>query len=181
MNSIGRNSLIPAVLILVALGVGLGGCASAPETEAQRQERWKQGKLSSWEMEHGIGPFTEGMEIAALDPARVEKGKQIFVNKCATCHYLDFKKTGPPLREVAKKRSAHYVLNQILNPEQMGKMHPYGKQLVAQYAQFMTIQGITHDDAYALLDFLRTETANAPVAMEQQPGFGVPAPTAGTQ
>lgn len=156
--------------------VMMAACSQPPETDAQRQARWAQGKLSSWEVENGIGPILADAVIAELNPGNVETGKQLFIAKCATCHYLDFKKTGPPLRDVAKRRSPHYVLNQILNPEQMGKVHPAGKQLVAQYAQFMAIQGITRDDAQALLDFLRASSAQPPVSMEDQPGIGVPPP-----
>ncbi len=174
------------MLLLAGLFVGgclLSGCSSAPETDAERQARWQQGNLTSWEIQNGIGPVVEEVQLAAVDNALAESGKSIFVQKCATCHYLDMKKTGPPLRDVTKRRSPAYVLNQILNPEQMGKMHPDGRQLVAQYAQFMTIQGITHENALELLDFLRSEAAKPAVPMEQQPGFGTPppAPTASAQ
>jgi nucleotide-binding universal stress UspA family protein len=83
------------------------------------------------------------------------------------------------LRDVTKRRSAEYVLNQILNPEQMGKLHPDGKKLVAQYAQYMTIQGITRENAEDLLAFLRTEADKPALPQEQQPGFGTPPPPPG--
>ncbi len=181
MRRIRKGYVLRAVMLSAVTCLIFIGCASTQETETQRQARWSQGKLSSWEVENGIGPITADIEIGVVDPAKAEQGKQLFANKCATCHYLDFKKTGPPLRDVTKRRSEYYVVNQILNPEQMGKMHPYGKQLVAQYAQYMTIQGITRDDAFALLDFLRTQATQPPVPMEQQPGFGVPASPVATQ
>lgn len=168
------------VLAALALGValaGLAGCSSEPETEAERQARWQQGQFTSWELENGIGPITTDIELAPVDPAKAAQGKELFVTKCATCHYLDDRKTGPPLRAITKDRSPEYVLNQILNPDQMGKLHPDGKKMVAQYAQYMTIQGITRDDAMALLDFLRTEADKPPVPMDQQPGANVPPPT----
>lgn len=162
-----------ALLTLIAFVVG---CSSAPETDAERQARWAAGNLNSWETEHGIGPVTEDIQLAAVDPARAASGLDIFVKKCATCHYLDHKKTGPMLRDVTKRRSPEYVLNQILNPEQMGKLHPDGRKLVAQYAQFMTIQGITRENAEDLLHFLRSEADKPALPAEQQPGFGTPPP-----
>lgn len=155
------------------------GCSSTPETDAERQARWATGNLTSWETEHGIGPVTEATPIANIDPSRAASGHDLFVKKCATCHYLDHKKTGPMLRDVTKRRSAEYVLNQILNPEQMGKLHPDGKKLVAQYAQYMTIQGITRENAEDLLAFLRSEADKPALPPEQQPGFGTPPPPAG--
>lgn len=164
-----------ALLLVVAT---LIGCGSKPETDAERQARWAQGNLTEWETEHGIGPITEDVQIGPVDATKAAAGKEIFIKKCATCHYLDHRKTGPPLRDVTKRRSPEYVLNQILNPEPMGKLHPDGKKLVAQYAQYMTIQGITRDNAVDLLDFLRSELNNPALPVEQQPGFGVPPPPA---
>ena len=164
--------------LALMLGLTIVSCSSAPETDAERQARWTQGSLTSWETEHGIGPITEDVQIGPVDAAQAVAGQDLFIRKCATCHYLDHRKTGPALREVAKRRSHEYVLNQILNPEQMGKLHPDGRKLVAQYAQFMTIQGITRENALQLLDFLRSEVDKPALPMEQQPGFGVPPPPA---
>ncbi|MCM2272419.1 MAG: cytochrome c [candidate division Zixibacteria bacterium] len=164
-----------SLLALLTL-VAVVGCSSAPETDAERQARWAAGNLNSWETEHGIGPVTEDIQLAAVDPAKAASGQDIFIKKCATCHYLDHKKTGPMLRDVTKRRSSEYVLNQILNPEQMGKLHPDGRKLVAQYAQFMTIQGITRENADDLLHFLRSEADKPALPAEQQPGFGTPPP-----
>ncbi len=169
-----------AVIILASL-VGcciIGGCSSSPETDAERQARWAHGNLTEWETENGIGPISADVQLSAIDAAMAEQGRQHFAQKCATCHYLDMRKTGPALRDVTKRRSAAYVLNQVQNPETMGKVHPEGKKLVAQYAQYMTIQGITPEIARQLLEFLRSEADRPAVAAEQQPGFGVPAPPA---
>ena len=161
-----------ATFILAAL---LPGCGKE-ETLTEREARWAEGKLNTFEYEHGIGPITEEPELGPIDPAMAEKGKVLFIQKCATCHYLDMKKTGPPLRDITKRRSAAYVLNQVQNPEQMGKLHPDGKKLVAEYMQYMTIQGITPEIARQLLEFMRSEADKPAVASELQPGFGTPPP-----
>ena len=168
--------IVATALVALAAGWLLGGCSSSPETDAERQARWAAGNLNSWETEHGIGPVTEDVALASVDPNRATSGQAIYVQKCATCHYLDHKKTGPMLRDITKRRSNAYILNQILNPEQMGKLHPDGRKMVAQYAQFMTIQGITRENAEDLLHFLHSEADKPAVPVEQQPGFGVPPP-----
>lgn len=177
MHVILKRLVLLAALALSTVLAGLTGCSSEPETEAERQARWQQGQFTGWELENGIGPVTADIELAPVDPAKAAQGRDLFIAKCATCHYLDDRKTGPPLRKITQDRSAEYVLNQILNPDQMGKLHPDGKKMVAQYAQYMTIQGISRDDAMALLDFLRMEADNPPVPMDQQPGANVPPPT----
>jgi len=167
-----------ATVLLLAtfiFGALLSGCGKE-ETLTEREARWVEGRLTSFEYEHGIGPVTEEPELGPIDPALAEKGKELFIQKCATCHYLDMKKTGPPLRDVTKRRSAAYILNQVQNPEKMGKLHPDGKKLVAEYMQYMTIQGITPEIARQLLEFLRSEADKPAVAAELQPGFGTPPP-----
>jgi cytochrome c2 len=175
-----KNVLLSAVttflLPLMVVGVALVGCGSKPETQQEREARWAAGNLNEFETENGIGPVTETVTLGPVDAALAEQGKAIFVQKCATCHYLDMRKTGPPLRDVTKRRTAAYVLNQVQNAEMMGKMHPDGKKLVAQYAQYMTIQGITPDNARQLLEFLRSEVDKPALPAEQQPGFGIPPP-----
>jgi len=167
---------IAALLAIFIINVVLAGCGAKEETQAEREARWVEGRMTSFEYEHGIGPVTQEPELGPIDPAMAAKGKELFIQKCATCHYLDMKKTGPPLRDVTKRRSAAYVLNQVQNPEKMGKLHPDGKKLVAQYMQYMTIQGITPEIARQLLEFLRSVADQPPVATEQQPGFGTPPP-----
>ncbi len=168
--------LLIAVSLTSALGILAAGCSSKPETPEEKLARWTAGNLNEFENENGIGPVTEKVEVGPLDPAMADQGKAVFVQKCATCHYLDMRKTGPPLRDVTKRRTAAYVLNQVQNAELMGKLHPDGKKLVAQYAQYMTIQGVTPEMARQLLEFLRSEVDKPALPMEQQPGFGVPPP-----
>lgn len=163
------------LFILLLVSSAIVSCGGE-ETQAEREERWKLGRLNSFENENGIGPVTKKVEVGPIDPALAERGKKLFIEKCATCHYLDMKKTGPPLRDVTKRRTAAYVMNQVQNPEQMGKLHPDGKQLVAQYMQYMTIKDITPEMARELLEFLRSEANNPALPENEQPGFGTAPP-----
>ena len=111
-----------------AFALAIAGCSSGTETETERQARWTAGNLTTWETEHGIGPITEDAKVGALDLAKAAAGKELFIKKCATCHYLAHRKTDPALRAITKRRSNEYILNQILNPEQMGKLHDQMKE-----------------------------------------------------
>lgn len=160
-----RNFLLGIVGISLLLLTSLSaiiGCSSTPETEAERLARWQAGQLNAFEDLHGIGPIKEEIQLGPIDQAKATIGGEIFKTKCMTCHRLDSKLTGPPLRTILKTRSAAYVMNQILNPELMGKLHPEGKKLMAQYMQQMTIQGITHDDATNIVEFLRIKADQPP-------------------
>ena len=58
--------------------------------------------LSDFELENGIGPIKQKIELGPIDPALVKKGQQIFDTKCASCHKLDEKYVGPAQRDVFK-------------------------------------------------------------------------------
>lgn len=126
--------------------------------------------LSAFEQENGVGPVKEKITLAAVDKKNVEKGSVMFEQKCFSCHRLDTKLVGPALRQVTKRRTPEYILNMILNPEEMTKRHPVAKQLLAEHLTQMTFQNVTRDDAMLILDYLRSE-ADKPAE--------APAPAAG--
>lgn len=107
--------------------------------------------------ELGIGPVKDLKINAGIDDNLVIKGKQIFDVKCVTCHNIDTKLVGPPLKDVTKRRKPEWIMNMILNPEQMIKENMIAKSLSmsGQYPTPMTFQNVSQDDARALLEYLR--------------------------
>ena len=106
--------------------------------------------------EIGIGPVKKVELSQTIDPALSEKGKGIFDVKCVACHKLDDKLVGPPLHGVTKRRKPEWIMNMILNPEQMTKENLEAKKLFGQYLTQMTFQNVTEQDARAILEYLRT-------------------------
>jgi cytochrome c len=159
---------MPAAALLVAVYLASNGCSKGTETPEARQARLEAGNLTDFEIENGIGPITEPVLVSALDPQMAGHGQAIFKDKCVACHALDEKKIGPALRGVTSRRTPAYVMNQILNPGNMGKYHPEGKRLIAEYMQVMTVSGISQSDARALLEFLRSEADKGPSSTQPQ-------------
>ncbi len=120
------------------------------------------GDLTAWELENGIGPVTEPLELGEIDPDRAARGEEIFNLKCSACHKLDDRYVAPPLRDVTSRRTPEFVMNMILNPLEMTQRHPATKELLAEYFTPMTPQGLTEEDARALLDFFRRAYAQGP-------------------
>lgn len=112
--------------------------------------------LTAFEYDNGIGPIKEKLELGQIDMIKAKSGEKIFVEKCAQCHKLDERYTGPALRDVTSRRSPEFILNQILNPEEMTKRHPEVKKLLATYPTQMTFQNVSEDDAKAILEYLRS-------------------------
>jgi len=105
--------------------------------------------------EIGIGPV-KSLTLGAVDKNLADKGKEIFDSKCVACHKFDSKLVGPPLKDVTKRRKPEWIMNMILNPEQMTKENAIAKQLFAQYLTQMTFQNVTQDDARAILEYFRS-------------------------
>lgn len=114
---------------------------------------------SSEDEELGIGPVKH-VELGSIDNKLVEKGKEIFGVKCVSCHKFDVRLVGPPLKDVTKRRKPEWIMNMMLNPQQMTQENPAAKELFTQYLVQMTFQDVSHDDARAILEYFRAIDEN---------------------
>ena len=144
------------LVLALALAAGCGGRGEREE-ESDGSE-----KLSAFELEHGIGPVKEAMALGALDPALAANGKAVYETKCSMCHKMDTTYVGPPLGQVTSRRTPAFIMNMILNPQEMVERHPVAKQLLAERMSFMPNQQLTMEDARAVLEYLRTEAKGPP-------------------
>lgn len=113
------------------------------------------GGLSEFELENGIGPVKQKLELGPIDPKLVKKGEEIFNTKCVACHKLDERYVGPPQRDVIKRRTPEFIMNMMLNPQEMQEKHPVVKKLLAEYMTQMTNQNLSFDDSRAILEYFR--------------------------
>lgn len=143
--------IIPAFLITSCGGDGDSEQTAKTQTVAQEEG------LSEFELEHGIGPVTERIEIGELNKELASKGGDIFAMKCEACHSLDQRVVGPELGEVLDRRSPEFVMNMILNPGGMTKEHPVGKELLQEYMSIMPFQNVEKEDARAIVEYLREQ------------------------
>ncbi len=104
--------------------------------------------------ELGVGPVKE-VSLTAVDKNLVTKGETIFTAKCSACHKINERLVGPPLKDVTKRRKPEWIMNMILNPQQMTQENPTAKELFATYLIQMTFQDVSQDDARAILEYFR--------------------------
>lgn len=105
----------------------------------------------------GIGPITS-ITLGEIDEALVEKGKEVYKANCTACHKIGKRFVGPALGGVTERRTPEWIMNIIINPEEMAKKDPTAKALLAEYMAPMANQNITEEEARAILEFLRTKT-----------------------
>lgn len=114
--------------------------------------------------EMGIGPIKQEVKLGPVDKNLVVKGEQTFTTKCSACHKIDSRLVGPPLKDVTKRRRPEWIMNMMLNPQQMTQENPTAKELFATYLVQMTFQDITQDDARAILEYFRNNDGSGPTS-----------------
>ncbi len=129
----------------------------APVKKVQQTKPVQTEAKSKYEYpnDNGIGPI-KNVKLGSINKMLVEKGEKIFDTKCVACHKLDTRLVGPPLRNITKKNTPEYIMNYLLNTSEMQKKDPLMEKLVDEYKVIMPDQGLTKDDARALLEYFRS-------------------------
>ncbi|WP_297794506.1 cytochrome c [uncultured Eudoraea sp.] len=105
----------------------------------------------------GIGPVTSVNLDAEIDQEMANKGKEVYDQMCLACHRIGKKFIGPAPNGILERRTPEWVMNMILNPEQMVKEDPLAKDLLVEFnGSPMANQGLTEDQARAIVEYFRT-------------------------
>lgn len=104
----------------------------------------------------GIGPV-KSLELPAdINAEMAATGADIFKKMCSACHKMDKKFVGPSLAGVTERRSPEWIMNMILNPEEMIKKDPIAKKLLIESNMaVMANQGLKEDEARAIVEYFR--------------------------
>jgi len=104
----------------------------------------------------GIGPIRE-IILSPLDTALVRKGKTLFGQICTACHKPNEKHIGPAPSGILERRTPEWVLNMIMNPEEMIQKDPIAKALFIEYNSApMVNQNVSEEEAISILEYFRT-------------------------
>jgi mono/diheme cytochrome c family protein len=147
---------LASVLALTACGGG--GEPDATDTDdaaAGGASAAGAAELTAVEMAQGIGPVRD-MVLEELDPDLAAEGETAFATKCSACHKLEERYVGPELGTVLSRRRPEFIMNMILNSNEMVQRHPEVQALLAQYYTPMPTQVTDPDEARAILEYLRS-------------------------
>jgi cytochrome c551/c552 len=138
---------------------GCGGAADDSGTTTPDPSA-SQSSLTADQIEKGIGPVSE-VNLGTIDSQMAAAGEAIFTSKCAACHKMDSRYVGPALGDVTLRRAPEFIMNMMLNPDQMIKEHPVGKEMFATFMTPMPNQNLSMDDARQILEYLRTQAPSS--------------------
>ena len=155
-----KYSKINTFMLCAALGMMTacgGGGQEGGEAPAEAPQSMVK-KAEADPMENtGIGPISELSLPEEIDQEMAAKGAEIYQLKCTACHKPDVKFIGPPPVGVFERRNPAWVMNMILNPEQMVKEDPIAKKLLMEFnGSPMANQNLTQEEARAVLEYFRT-------------------------
>jgi len=108
---------------------------------------------------YGIGPIAKGDVTLGkdIDKEMADKGKDVYAKMCTACHKPTEKFIGPAPKGVLDRRTPEWVMNMILNPNQMVKEDPDAKALIKEFNGVpMTDQNVTKEQARQILEYFRT-------------------------
>jgi cytochrome c len=105
----------------------------------------------------GVGPIKSLTLGADIDQAMATHGEDVYKKMCTACHRADKKFIGPAPTGILERRTPEWVMNMILNPDEMVKQDPLAKELLMEFnGAPMANQNLSEEDARAVLEYFRT-------------------------
>ncbi|MCF1192276.1 cytochrome c [Mangrovimonas sp. AS39] len=129
-------------------------------TEKKVEKKVQNEDLASTRMDltnKGIGPI-KSVELGEnIDQAMVTHGAEVYKKMCTACHRPEKKFIGPAPKGILERRTPEWIMNMILNPEEMVQKDPLAKDLLIEFnGSPMANQNLTEEEARAVLEYFRT-------------------------
>lgn len=134
----------PSILIFVLLIFVLLACTTDK----------KEADTSTLKEEKSLVGYVE--LTVPLDENMILQGTDIFISKCARCHTLDTTQfIVPALAGVTNRRSPEWIMNMIINVDEMLKRDPVAADLLRKHKRVMPDPMLDVVETRAILEFLR--------------------------
>lgn len=137
--------------------IGIGDLAASDEEveESADDDDDSDGVPASLDNK-GIGPIDNVDLGDEIDQEMADAGEAYFNSVCIACHQIDNRMVGPALRGVLDERSPEWVMNMILNTNEMLEKDETAMALLEIYQAPMTYMGTTEEEARQLVEYFRT-------------------------
>ena len=154
------------LIVILFLALGWVSCGdqkpkdspAETNTEAAGEEKKSEAAEADPMANKGLGPISS-VNLGEIDPDLAVKGEAEFKAKCTACHKISKRHIGPALQGVTQRRSPEWIMNMILNPEEMVLNDPIAQKLLVEYnGAPMANQNLTEEEARSILEYFRTKT-----------------------
>lgn len=138
-------------------GIQIGQKPAATETPKEEPASTEKPSEMVDLTNKGIGPIKSLELPAEIDNAMAAKGMEVYKTKCMACHKPDKKFIGPAPIGIMERRTPEWIMNMILNPEEMTQKDPLAVALMAEFnGSPMANQHLTEEEARQVLEYFRT-------------------------
>ena len=152
-----KLALLSAALISTLI-ISCGGETKTQEVTTQSPiATGQESNAPVYDPKRGEGKFDESnVKIGPLNEAMAEKGVAIAGTKCTSCHKLtDEKLVGPGWKGVTTRKTPHWIMNFITNPDPMIDKDPEVQAQLELCLVRMPNQSLADEDARQILEFMR--------------------------
>lgn len=144
------------ILTLVLLSfVGTSGCTNSESPAASTNETSSPAQAAN-ASDIGVGPVSSLKLESEIQKSLASNGEKIFSEKCSACHKIEERYVGPALKGVTDRRKPEWIMNMILNPQEMTQKDATAQELLGEYMTQMTFQNLTQNEARAVLEYFRS-------------------------
>jgi len=154
------------ITLMLAIALAITSCGEKEEkkkdgfeiSRTQAEEKATESEGVPVDLNNkGIGPIKDLTFPDTIDEELAAKGQKTFEAICIACHMVDQRMIGPAMKGVYERRSPEWVMNMILNPDEMLLNDPIAKALLKEYNNMIMLdQNLSEEDARALAEYLRT-------------------------
>lgn len=138
-------------------GIQIGQKPAATETPTEEPAATTKPSETIDLTNKGVGPIKNLVLPAEIDQAMAAKGMEVYKTKCMACHKPDKKFIGPAPKDIFLRRTPEWIMNMILDPEDMIQKDPLAKALLIEFnGSPMANQNLTEEEARQVLEYFRT-------------------------
>lgn len=151
-----NKKLLLAISLIITIII-IGSCGGGSSSSQPGKKSSAKVNTSDYDPNRGEGKFDEtNVQAGPLNIDMAKRGKAIASTKCNSCHKMTPEKlVGPGLKDVTKRRSLHWLMNFITNPEPMIDKDPELQAQLEICLVRMPNQNLTEDDARNIVEYLR--------------------------
>jgi len=142
-----------AVFMLASCG---GGASSDDESATTETTPAVEAEVDPMQSK-GIGPIEKVTIGDEIDAEMAAAGQAVYEQMCTACHKAEKNFIGPAPKGILERRTPEWIMNMILNPEEMVMKDPTAKKLLMEFnGAPMANQNLTEDQARQVLEYFRT-------------------------
>lgn len=102
----------------------------------------------------GIGPITD-LDLPTISDSLMKLGQELFNKQCSQCHTMEYKNTGPDISDILAIRKPEWVMNFLLNKEEMLQRDSLATITLNKYDEICGADIKSEQEALKILEYLR--------------------------